>query len=534
LEQQRPILLDHERLVVEIEEFKGFSEQWENRFHEQVRENAKLSNENEGLTQRLKLFQNDNDALTKDLDDSRQKCDILEDKCSTLTLEVSKCKSKAHEMEGCLQKAEDAMQELDRGVGIERQRFECKIKELESECNTLASRAAEWEETACNRAKEADSYRGKIEATLGGDESFDSDAAFVKINVIIREAEILRQKDVSLSNLLVSYIRTAYENCLAQEEILKKNGSALHTNTRLFQKSDKDKNEKSRIVLRHLDVADKSDEIEWSSFKNNNEDQRHVLGNLQNRLQMGQFTLEKCFENINKLHRLELRKCQNDHKKEMEEKTSQIWELEKLLTTAIGTNRDYECKMLKICEKHEFVEPQIASLRSSLRKLRTDCSTDQMTIRHLLDNFDNLLPVVQKLLTEQRLCRKRNIELMETVQEKQNDIVIRDSTMKHLEKLLEKMTHKFAEHERLRIKITHEAATQAMPIMMDSATSADFLTTHNARVTPPPSSDSKVDDFLLPGRIWNINSDEVYTSRVTVGEGFGRSSVQFRRAIDKL
>jgi len=264
------------------------------------------------------------------------------------------------------------------------------------------------------------------------------------------------------------------------------------------------------------------------------EDQRHVLGNLQNRLQMGQFTLEKCFENINKLHRLELRKCQNDHKKEMEEKTSQIWELEKLLTTAIGTNRDYECKMLKICEKHEFVEPQIASLRSSLRKLRTDCSTDQMTIRHLLDNFDNLLPVVQKLLTEQRLCRKRNIELMETVQEKQNDIVIRDSTMKHLEKLLEKMTHKFAEHERLRIKITHEAATQAMPIMMDSATSADFLTTHNARVTPPPSSDSKVDDFLLPGRIWNINSDEVYTSRVTVGEGFGRSSVQFRRAIDKL
>ncbi len=534
LELQGPIIRDHQRLVVEIEDVKGVSMKWENQFHEKVRDNTNLSKQNECLVQNLKKIQKNNDALAKDLDDYRENCRALEEECSTLKSEISKCKAEAHETAVCLQKAEVVINESDREYEIERQRFESKIKELESECRILASRAAESEEKAFTTAKEADSYRRKIEATLGGDKSFDSDKAFVKINELIRDEEMLRQKDISSSNLIVSYIRTAYENCLAQEKILEKNGSELHTNIRLFQKTDKAKNEKSQIVFRHLDDANNSDAIDWVSFMKDDADRRHVFGNMQNRLLMGQFSLEKCFEKIHRSHRLEVRKCQDGHKKEMEEKTSRIWELEKFLTTAIGTNRDYECKMSKICEKHELMELQIASLRSTLRKLRRDYGTDRETVRHLQKSFGNLLPVIQKLLADLRIYRKRNNELTETVHEKQNEIAHRDATMKQLEKLLEKMTDKFSERERLRVKVTHEAATQAMPVMTDTATSADFLTAHNAHVTPPPSSDSKVDNFLLPGRIWNINSDEIYPSRVTVGEGLGRSSVQFRRAIDKL
>ena len=333
LEEQKPILINHERLLVEIEEVKDNAKQWQAKYHEQAEHNRLLESENACLRQKLGLVEQANNQLQKNLDEAQDQVKQSNLQCSTLTQDLSRSQATTKEVEACLTKAEHAIDELESEFQQEEQKLKTQISSLEFKCSQLESTIADLEEESQKNANEALHYRSKIETTLEGARrrgsiAFvpqNSDAAFAKTDELIRETETLRHKTAILFNLLLGCIRSTYENCLVQEKLLLDNSSELHRNNQRLKSSSEPTNDKARMVLNHLGNADESDVIDWASILVDETDQRHIMGNLQNRLQMGQFSLEKTFHKIYKSHASEVHRCQDEHDKQIEERRLRIW-----------------------------------------------------------------------------------------------------------------------------------------------------------------------------------------------------------------
>merc|ERR1711957_132920 len=99
--------------------------------------------------------------------------------------------------------------------------------------------------------------------------------------------------------------------------------------------------------------------------------------------------------------------------------------------------------------------------------------------------------------------------------EKQEDVNNRNRAIEQLERLLEHITHKYAKNERVRIKVTHEVAVQAVATLTDATSHADFLSTQGGISTEFAKPTIKNPNALLPGHIF-------------------QSGLQYRRVIDKL
>ena len=111
------------------------------------------------------------------------------------------------------------------------------------------------------------------------------------------------------------------------------------------------------------------------------------------------------------------------------------------------------------------------------------------------------------------------------------DVSDRDIAIQQLESMFESTTHRYAENERRRIKITHEMAIQATSVMSDASSHVDFLP------SLPDSSKCSSDSSLIPGRVFNVDSEN-WPSRINVSYNSTKSIVsgplQYRRALDKL
>lgn len=198
-------------------------------------------------------------------------------------------------------------------------------------------------------------------------------------------------------------------------------------------------------------------------------------------------------------------------------------ELEQMLTEAIAVNRTYEEKMINIRDKYDYVEPKIDAIRGILRKTLRESLHNKETISQLKVDYEKVRTVANRLLDEARVSKEKIQAQQDYIAEKQEDVNNRNLAIEQLEKLLEKITHKYAENERLRIKVTHEAAVQAVPAVAEATSHADFLSTPSRGGVSADSADSahkhplKNSNALLPGHIFNIPS-----------------GLQYRRAIDKL
>lgn len=545
VEGQRPILEHRERLLVNIEHVKQECNQATNNFHKQVEENEALRLENEELSRQLNLVRQENECLHQELSSSKEQCQQLHDTCSTLTLDLSKSKEATNEAESCLRKVEEANYQLEFHLEREKERAQTAIHDLESRCADLSKSVANLEEKAGKNAEEMASYRRKLDATLECARLRGSivavpnniEDAFAVTDQLICEMETHRHKSVAASNLLISCLRSTYDTCLVQERMLRENRCELLKNSKMLNHSRLATNEKAQMVLERLNNAQESDTIEWSSFLNDETDQRHIMGNLQNRLHLGQFSIDKCFEKIHKDAEAEMRHTQERHKREIDEKTNRIWEWEKLLEDSIGLNRRYEQKMTIMRNRHENAEKILEVIRGILRKLRKECHDNNDSTTKLRDDFIRLRSVTERLLRE-LITEKETIQVLTaTTNEQQEDIDARDVAMQQLENLLQNITHRYAENERLRIKVTLDAAVQAVSTTKEESCVADFLQVPLRTVVDEEDNKSKSSsDALLPGRIIQIQNDEnwplgKYPSRVNVGPP---SALGYRKIIDRL
>jgi chromosome segregation ATPase len=536
IESHEPILLDHERLTGEVKAIRDASMQWEAKFHDQLDRNKQLESERESLSHQMSLLGHHNKQLQLNHLEAHDRCQKLDDQCSTLTQNLAKSKAEAKSLEACLRKVKQSFDDMKSEVQQQKQELFSKKCYLESKCSDLESTNRGLRDESKKKSEEAACHGKFIKTVLEYARSKglipfvpqDIDAALAKIDELVCLAETLRQKSSLLFCVLTRCIRSTYENCLVQESILVKNGSVLHLNERKLNTSFEPINDKVRNMLEHLESKDESVVIDWSSVLVDETDQRHVIGNLQNRLQMGYFSLDKAFQKIQTAHATEMHKFQEDHQKQLENRRLRIWDLEKMLQESIHSNRKYEDKMLEMQDKHGTVEKNLDAVRCTLRKLRHEYLSNHDTLLMLKDDQERMKTTVNRLVAELMASKALIRAQQANLAEQEDGISHRDAAIAQLESILEQITTKYAENELNRIKVTYEVAAQAAPMVADAASHADVLPSLPDLLALRPH---EACDALLPGRIINVDLEN-WPSRINLSAT--KPGLQYRRALDKL
>ncbi|EJK62694.1 hypothetical protein THAOC_16683, partial [Thalassiosira oceanica] len=295
LKRHEPVLQEHICLKVEVQKAKDECNILSAELKSQADEYVRLRKQHEALIVDMKRSGQEIGRLEQALAATRKDYEAEGKKCDQLAHDLAKSKTRASEIEACLQKAQFAYDEMAYDFDEERDSLKENIECLESTCSDLKSNIARLESESINHACEAAELRKRISSTLEGARrrgsiSFvpqNTEAAFDKTDDLFREVHTLRQKCAGQSNLLLSCIRSLYENCLFQErKLLLDNGGSLHKNAQTLHHQF-EVNGAAKSVLDHLDSADESDAIDWVSILSSDTDQRHILGNLENRIRIG-------------------------------------------------------------------------------------------------------------------------------------------------------------------------------------------------------------------------------------------------------
>ena len=534
LKQQEPVLLDRERLLAEVEQMRGNAEQDEKKFNEQVEQTLQLQHANDSQSSLLLVLGQENEQLKLNLLASRQQCTKADDECSLLRLEISRREVETSNIEACFKTAvttmDDRRHKFEQVEGL----MKCTISDLELECSTLEATISRLDEKLNMTFADAEFYRMGIEAVLEDAKRrglipcvpLQSTLALTKVGELIIESHHLLRKSDMLFNQLLGCIRSMYESCLTQERLLCDYGSELFKNDQKLKSSDT-ANDKARNVLDHLTNADDSSTIAWESMLTDETDRRHIMGNLQNRLQMGQFSLDKAFQKIRERHELETRTYRNELDLELTNRRA----VERDLTDAVTLNRQYEKKIAEVQQMKTVIQRTVDSLRADLHHLRNECLCNDTVSVMLKDGYQRIRTLANKLIDEVDASKRETCDHKVHLAEKEADISMRDAAILDMEALLEKITHRYAEKERLRMKVHADVGVQAAPAVADATVHADFLPAVMRRAQPTVSDNKKADDALLPGRIINV-PDENWPSRINIGPM--QSGLQFRRALDKL
>ena len=524
LEQQQPIVLDHQRLVVERQKETKESRRWEANFHEEKQKAVQFQHDNSlvlhELRHELNQTQRTNEQFLLDLQKAVHRCKMFEERSSNLANELSESQLKVKELVASLQ----LLVGLKSILAHDREQMSNDIHELEDKCSELTSRVNELDDLSQNKALEAESYITRIKIILESAKERGSISttpttvadAFLKADELISDYETVRQKSRTLSHLLISCIRAVYESCIVQENILRVNDSELHKNEQIKPLVDTT-NKITRKVMEHLENADKSDAIDWQYIINNEDDRNHVLGNLFNRQQIGQFSLDKAFEKERQRHIRILRKCHHVHEKETEKRLCKSQKLEQQLSEATIVIRKYEEKMIKIQQKYALgVVPLLMSTQDLLLNVRKEFTTGDNTFSKLREECKE---VTGRLLDALRVSREKIRSLNITLEQRVDDVSARDAAINHFEGMLSNITHRYAENERKHNKVTQEMSVQASAAVTEASTYADFLplSLDKRLVVQEENKPPCVPSALLPGRIFQI-----------------RENLQFRRALDKL
>eukprot|EP00984_Skeletonema_dohrnii_P037503 scaffold39637_cov205-Skeletonema_dohrnii-CCMP3373.AAC.2 len=89
LEEQQPIVSDHQRLVVELQNEKEESRRWEASFHEQKEKADKFQEEHSSVLHELQHQLSQTEQLQMYLQQEGLRCKMLEERASTLAKELS-------------------------------------------------------------------------------------------------------------------------------------------------------------------------------------------------------------------------------------------------------------------------------------------------------------------------------------------------------------------------------------------------------------------------------------------------------------
>jgi chromosome segregation ATPase len=508
LDEQQPILLDHGRVVLEIEKEKKETQRWKEENRKQEEMYGKLQLENQSLLHEASLMKNTNEQLQSGVKSLMNKVQSEKSSCSSLRKELTESQARGNEASSRLA----ATEELNTTLVHDCESLSRKVCDLENDCKQLAVQTNDLELMLRHKEAENLSFRTWIKGVVGGD--MEPTDAFATIDELVVDYEKVQQEQKKLSNLLASSTRQVYEICLVQESILTANGSELYKNHQLIPIAETS-NESAQSVMGHLENADNSDVIEWRAVVENESDRNHVVSNLHNRLQIGHYSIEKTFEKERNRHERTLQKYQHENEKAAEQTRKALEELTMRLTEAQNVNRRYKSKLVKL-QKYVFgIKPMLSSTEDLLANIRKEYSSGDNALHKLREDFMKLRTVTGNLLSLLQASRDQIGALNQTIQERDDDIVAREKVIETFEEMLQNITQRYADNERRRVKVTKEQSVQAVRHVVEVSTHADFLE------KSPQQEKENQREALLPGRIFQIPE-------------FQLSKLQFRKAIDRL
>ena len=523
LEEQRPIVLEHKRLTVEVQNEKDIGSKWEGDFHEQKDRADKLEQKLSSVKIELYNEKKYCKQLELNLQQMTNRCKTFEDRSSNLEEELSTSQRSEKEHAFLLV----AIEELKATLTQSRVQFSNQIQDLKNENKQLASEVNKLDALSKHKTSESDYLRQQIEEILQGAKERGSIAIIPenmedKLSItdeLISEYEMYRQETRAQKLLLISSMRSVFESCLAQETILKANNSELQRNVQIAYNNP---NETTQIVIEHIENRVQSDALDWQSIINNEEDRQHIFFNLLNRQQMGHVSIEKAFEKERKRHDRALNKCRQECERDTEKMRNEINAMQQQLEKANTMIQKYEGKMIKLQQKYALgIVPLLTSTQELLLNVRKEFINGNNTFSKLREDYCLLRGVTDRLIDALQQSRVKMRSQDNIIEQQDDDIITRDTAIENLEEMLTSITHKYAEKERERLaRVFVEAGVQASSAHANISTQIDLVQEGVLK-----NLNLQREQALLPGRIYNYQQFQMR-------ENLSKS--QLRGLIDKL
>jgi len=310
----------------------------------------------------------------------------------------------------------------------------------------------------------------------------------------------LRCKVSSLTSFASGYAACIFDQCASQEDILRSEGHALEGSSRQVDVCTtgtgtcRQEPSAAAPIMQHLDNSNGSrmrigtSLIDWPTALDNEDDRRHILAQLGNRMQMGLYSLKNALDKRRRDYNAEMKQLCRSHDRRIGSMRSSC----KQETTKLQATVD------EITSKYQESEANRKRLESEAEELSSEMNSAQSKIHHLEGQLAMCKGQTKNL--EERLAQsEEQSQAQQATMAKQGDTISqqeahlkqneqeiqnRDLIINQLERLLEKTTQNYAalmEKERIRLATNQPVAIQAQPDTIGAGISADFISPRRKR-----------------------------------------------------
>mmetsp|Transcript_6461 Transcript_6461/g.13579 ORF Transcript_6461/g.13579 Transcript_6461/m.13579 type:complete len:776 (+) Transcript_6461:582-2909(+) len=441
--------------------------------------------------------------------------------CQSLSRELVGCKEQHNETKDQLDKALRRIAHLEALVTRTKDEYQCTRSELMMKQENMEQTILRQERDIQSKEEELNCFRDRINDSThalqrirlregsADDKHLDSlpdpacdDQDSNICGLLNKEITELRTTVDSLMNFATGYARCIYDQCIAQETLLRREGYELlesSNNTFTNNRSRDSTNGPAAIILDHLDAQDETGNgIEWNAVLDKGNERREILARLSNRMQMGLYSLNKATEKqhkeriktdhkIRREHDDQLVKLVDAHSKEQVLLQEELNQMSKKCEQCKASLRHSEEKCKDTASKLEIARQTTAEVKERFAEALGRISGLEEELCHS-ENDNNELKDNNKELTNVNSRQADTIARQYAdLERKDDDIRNRDAISAQLERVLEKTTANYAatiEKERQRLATNRSVFIQSQPLVAVASHQTDLYIPPRLRSRP--------------------------------------------------
>lgn len=441
--------------------------------------------------------------------------------CQSLSRDLMGCKEQNSDTKNRLDKALRRIAHLEALVTRTQDEYQCTKSELMMKQESLEQTIVRQERDIQSKEEQLKCFRDRINdsthalqrirlregsaddkhlASLPENTCDDQDGNICSF--LNKEIVELRATVDSLMNFATGYARCIYDQCIAQETLLRREGYELLessnstcTNTR----SGDITNGPAAIILDHLDAQDETgNSIEWNAVLDKGNERREILARLSNRMQMGLYSLDKATEKqqkeriktnhqLRREHDHQLGKLMDVHNKEQALLQGELNQMATKCEQCKASLKISEEQCKDMTTKLEIARQTTAEVKERYAEARGRISGLEEKLCHS-ENENNELKDNNKELNNANSQQADTIARQNAdLERKDDDIRYRDAISAQLERVLEKTTANYAatiEKERQRLATNRSVSIQSQPLVAVATHQTDLYIPPRLRSRP--------------------------------------------------
>jgi chromosome segregation ATPase len=354
------------------------------------------------------------------------------------------------------------------------------VQELDDRIKNTNLRVSNLEEELLEKASQVEDMKIRNQEELERNHQAECQRAATDKGII----EKMKNKVEALTTLTVSYAQGLYDQCLAQEKMLKLENSLpsrmQHHRARLKrigERQEDDRHESSLdLILRRLTESVESTKISWDRLLENETDRRQVLVNLNNRVQINQQHYDDMFHKLHKKYQYESDQIKKQFMKTIEmDKEKYTKRIEELMNEV--QNQDFSIQNL--VRSSNDLNNNLENAKSSNEKLKASCEQKLVYIETLENELSELRTqisgkdqLISDLSKDLSKCQEENSQYKVEIQR-------HNETLFQLETCLQKTTQRYRERleqEERRLATNVNVGIQVKPSVCHTQQQIEFVT----------------------------------------------------------